>query len=145
MRTASRPLSSVVTAWGIALMLCGVSASASMDSSPKDDVKVRSKSVTGDLVYIGKRAISVEFSATAKSSEEMLLPVTAHTKVHGPKPLAELKRGDRVSVRYEQTYKAVAGEPDQILTTVATEITLLRSALPEGALRSAAPTPGPPQ
>lgn len=112
------------------------SAAAKPSSDVPDDAKVEEGTITGDIVTATKRAVSVEYARTGTASEEMLLPLDDTIKVEGPKTLAQLKPGDRVSVQYRQTYRDGKDGKRTILKTVAVKIVLLRSALPEGSLRT---------
>ena len=117
--------------------LLAVVSPAFAEQAMSPEERIVSKEVTGEVVYIGKRAISVEFSRTADSSNEMLLPVSGDTKVEMLRSLSELKRGDTVRVSYDQTMKESrdGGEP-LLLKTAATKVTLVRRAPPEGTLQS---------
>jgi len=100
------------------------------------DERVTEGTVTGEIVTATKHAISVEFARTATATEEMLLPLDAKVKVEGPKKLADLRPGDRVRVQYRQTYREGKNGERITLKTLATKIVLLRTAAPEGSLRS---------
>ena len=125
---------------GLVLAL-GLSGSlAWAEQAKKDQEKVVSKEVTGQVIWVGKRAISVEYDRTQESTYEMLLPVSSETKVERVKSLSELKRGDTVSVKYKQRSKKGEDGQDVILATVATKVALVRQASPEGTLRSKSET-----
>ena len=140
-RSASGPrrssLGFVVFAGLAFLMLTAVLASADSVGKDKDDEKMLSKEVTGEVVTVTKRAISVEFAHTADAAEEMLLPITKETKVERVRSLSELRRGDTVKVAYTQYYRDVneGGKP-VVLRTVATNVALLRNAPSGGMVRS---------
>jgi hypothetical protein len=89
---------------------------------------VMTKAVTGQVVWIGKRAISVETGRTATESQEMLIPIDGTTKVDRLTSLSELKPGDTVRVECQQTYKQLEDGSESLAATVATKIALLRSA-----------------
>ena len=118
-------------------------ASAEPASTPEDRETVVSKEVTGEVGYVGKRAISVEFARTADAIEEMLLPVNAETKVELLRSLGELKRGDTVRVQYDQTLQEREGGQQAAIKTVATKVTLVRRAPPPGTLQSKSETTTP--
>ena len=122
----------------------GAGATFAETSSPAGvgaEGTVVSKEVTGDVVYVGKRAISVEVSRTTASSTEMLLPVNEETTLELLRSFAELKRGDTVRVRYDQTVKEnIDGGDPLILKTVATTVTLVRRAPPPGTMQSKSET-----
>lgn len=106
-----------------------------------DDVTVQSKDITGEVVYVSRRSLSIEYKRSGGSLYEMLIPVDADTKVERVSSLAELKRGDRVRVHFNQLVKAAAeGEEPRIVKTVATKVALVREASPEGTLRSSTRT-----
>jgi hypothetical protein len=119
-------------------MVCclGLAADRAEGTAADEDAKVISKEVTGEVVYVGKRAISVEFDRTADGSMEMLIPIDGNTMAKHLQTLAQLKRGDRVRVLYQQTYKEDEQGERVILKTVATTVALVRRAVPEGTLRS---------
>lgn len=110
-------------------------AEGTSTAETKSDEQVEQKTVTGEVMGATKRAISVEFSRTPTESTEMLLPVDGKTAVERLKSLADLRRGDRVSVEYQQTYREDEHGERIILRTIATRVALLRSASNEGALR----------
>ncbi len=98
----------------------------------KPDVKTMEKKVTGTVMFIRKNKISVEFEATEEGGEDMYLPLDKEVKVQRVKDFSEIKQGDRVEVKYKQTYlepKEKGGEP-VILDTKGTLITVLKSAPP---------------
>lgn len=118
----------------LAVSLLADAARAEM-SEPQEHLV--SKTVTGTVVWAGKRAISVEFARTASKSEEMLIPIDDKTKVDRLlKSVSELKPGDTVRVGYQQTYKERDDGSEFLAATVATNISLVRSDAPEGTLRS---------
>ena len=100
------------------------------------DEKVEEKTLTGDIVSVNSRQISVEYAKTATQAEEMLFSLDKDVDVEGPKTLKQLVAGDRVQVLYRQTYREDEKGQRVILKTLAKDITLLRSATAEGALRS---------
>ena len=106
-------------------------------NAASDEPKTVQKEVTGEIVTVGKRAISVEFAHTADSSEEMLLPINKETKVERLRSLSELKRGDMVKVSYAQVYTETdeQGQPI-VLKTVATKVALLKNAPSGGMVRN---------
>jgi hypothetical protein len=114
----------------------GPSTFAYADASQRE-VKIRRKEVTGDVTYVTKRAISLEYSKSAETSFEMLLPVNENTRLERVKSLSELKPGDRIKVQYQQEYKEKDEEGNPIvLNTVATNVALLKHAATQGTLRS---------
>ncbi len=128
----------------VGFVLCGLQmASAFADTNKtakqqKDaDEKIEQKAVVGELVHMGKRAMSVEFAQSEAGTSEILLPINDRTKVERVRTLGDLKPGDRIEVQYEQTYKDGEGGIQIILRTMATRVTLLRSAAKQGNLRSA--------
>lgn len=94
----------------------------------KEGEKIAYDEVKGEVTVVGKRAISVEFSQTKDSSDEMLLPISPETKVTHAHGYEELKRGDTVRVTYRQVYRENEDGERIILKTTATEIARLRSA-----------------
>jgi hypothetical protein len=94
------------------------------------DEKKERKTVQGQVVYLGKRAISIEYATTEDGSFEMLVPIdSAQTKVRSPlRKISDLKAGDTVSVEYEQTY--VIDKDGKRINTGATaqSISLIRAA-----------------
>ena len=98
--------------------------------------KLYEATVSGEIVSTNRQALSVEYAKTNSTSEEMLLPVDDKVEVSGPKSLAELKPGDRVSVSYRQTYREDKDGQRIVLKTMATKISLLRSATGKGVLLS---------
>ena len=88
---------------------------------------VTMSSVTGTIVTMTKRAISVEYEATGDQTSEMLLPFASNVAVERVQSLKELKPGDTVKVDYRQRSLDDADGTHRILKTVATTITLVRS------------------
>ncbi|MCM8812270.1 MAG: hypothetical protein NC910_04400 [Candidatus Omnitrophica bacterium] len=95
-----------------------------------EDEKTDLREVIGQLVHVGKRSISVEFSRSKGQAEEMLIPITSETKLKSPlKSLAELQRGDTVEVKYKQAYR-LDREGTRIVTkTAAVQIGLVKQTL----------------
>lgn len=95
------------------------------------DEKVAERTVTGVVMFIRKNMISVEFNSGAQAGgEDRLLSLDENVKVKNIKDFSKIKRGDRVEVKYEETYlepKEIGGEPT-ILKTLGREITLLKNA-----------------
>lgn len=135
-----------LSAWvGMALLALGQSAWAkpAPDAAIRDGEKVEELSATGEIVAVTKQFLSIELARTSVSAQEMAFTLDEQVRVEGPKALAQLTPGDRVSVEYRRTSgEGPAGEP-VIRKTVATRIVLLRSALPEGTLRSEDSAAGP--
>jgi hypothetical protein len=129
-----------VAVFGVLLGLAASSGWAATEPAKKPTAKnqetVVSKTITGEVVWVGKRAISVEYDRTAESSYEMLVPVGGDTKVERIKSLSDLKRGDVVSVQYKQRSKKAEDGKDVVLGTMASHVALIRQASPDGALRS---------
>ena len=113
-------------------------AQASTDNAAaaNDEEKIEELTVAGDITNITTSMMTLETARTQNASEEMLLPLDKHVRIEGPKSLAQLQTGDRVSVQYRRTYRNDNDRGKVILKTLATKIMLLRSALPEGTLRS---------
>ena len=96
-------------------------------TTPDPDVKKLRRIVEGQVVYVSKRSISVEYEEK-KQMQEMLLPLGAELKVEGVASLLELKRGDRVKVGVEQTYREVPDGEPSLLKTEALVIILVQRA-----------------
>ena len=127
-------------AWACTVLLAilvGTAARPGAGWAAETKETVVSKEVTGDITYVGKRSISVETGRTGSASQEMLLPVSADTKFDLLRSLGELKRGDTVRVKYDQTLKEKElGKEPSLLKTIATKVTLVRRAPPPGTLQS---------
>ena len=111
---------------------------ATVVAAPIDDAKVMVKSVTGKVVAMTKRNLSVEYEARATASgteiSEMLLPFGKEMALEHLTNLDELKRGDTVSVRFKQRYHDdVKGNPI-LLSTEILSVTLMKN--DTGALQS---------
>ena len=117
------------------LLLLVVAAPAVGADTGNSEEKLAYKEVTGTVVHVGKRAISVEYAVTKDGSYEMILPFDADLKLARLRSLSELKAGDTVKVGYQQTYLDGDDGKPVVLKTVATMITLLRTA-PKTALHS---------
>ena len=116
--------------WGrrIAAIVVACVSGVALGSMPVQaavgDEKVETRVITGDVVWAGKQAISIESARTENTSEEMLLPLDKTTTIDGPKRLTELTRGDHVSVSYRQTYREKQDGTSGLVKTTATRITL---------------------
>ena len=96
----------------------------------KPEERIVQKEVSGQVIWVGKRAISVEYDRTASEVLEILLPFDGKTlKLERLKSLAELKRGDTIHVRYNQTLRKneETGE-ESVVNTAATQVALVRQA-----------------
>ena len=121
----------------LVLAVCAFHAMARAElTGMSEDEHVVTKDVSGQVVMVRKRALSIETSRTGSESAEMLIPVNVDTKLEHLKALTDLKEGDTVTVQYQQTSR---DEHDQqvVLKTVATRVSLVKEASPEGTLRSA--------
>jgi len=99
--------------------------------------KIQYGEVTGTVSAVNKMGIAVEYSRTRTGSSEMYLPLSDRVRLERLRSLAELQPGATVKVRYEQVYKEGEKEDQQIiLKTVATAVSLVRSAPKEGTLGS---------
>lgn len=122
--------------WGLlgpalAVGLCAASTGVAQEEPVKAKERIVKQEVTGQVVWVGKRAISVEYERTANESFEMLLPFDSQAlKLEQLKNLAELKPGDTVRVQYNQTLKKVDDQDDigTVANTIATVIALVRQA-----------------
>lgn len=98
-------------------------------AAKEDDVKKSRRIVEGNVGYVSKRAISVEYETKPDESYEMLLPLSADLKLEGGlKSVTELKRGDRVKVGIEQANREVSGSGPVLLKTEALVIVLVQRA-----------------
>jgi len=98
------------------------SAKADVAEQAEDDKKMVSKSVTGKIVAVTKRSLSVE-----AGTEEFLLPFGKDMKLERIKSLADLKRGDTVAVGFDQTYRHDEDGQETLAGTVVTAIALVRT------------------
>ena len=111
---------------GVALLMAPTPSWADQPAAP--ETKIERHSVTGQLVHVGYRSMSVEFANTAEGSFERLVPFEPDVKLAHVKSVRELKRGDTIRVDYADVYqKDVKGEW-KIIKTAATEIALIKSA-----------------
>ncbi len=96
-------------------------------ATPEAEAKTERRIVEGKVVSVSKRSISVEYEEK-KQMQEMLLPLGADLKLEGVASLLELKRGDRVKVGVEQTYRGVPDGEPALLKTEALVIVLVQPA-----------------
>jgi hypothetical protein len=92
------------------------------------DAKIERRIVEGHISTVTKRAINVEYETKGSESFEMMLPLAAQVKVEGAAALADLKRGDRVKVGIEQTYRQSDKGERVILKTEALVVALVQRA-----------------
>ena len=97
-------------------------------AAPADDAKATIKSVTGTVVAMTKRSLSLEYKVEEKGASELLLPFGADMQFERLKSLHDLHPGDTVTVLYRQRYHDAedGGEPI-ILSTDITSLTLVKS------------------
>ena len=97
-------------------------------TAAEDDAKATIKSVTGTVVAMTKRSLSLEYKVEEKGASELLLPFGADMQLERLKSLRDLKPGDTVLVRYRQRYRDSedGGEPI-ILSTDITSLTLVKN------------------
>jgi hypothetical protein len=126
-----------VVVFGVLLGLVASSgwAAETGKKDAKEQETVVSKIVTGEVVWVGKWALSIEVNRTEESSTDMLIPYDKKTKLERLKELAQLRRGDTVQIECEQRYtKDEKGEP-VLSGTMAKKVSLVRQAV-SGALQS---------
>ena len=108
-------------------------------ATPVDDAKVMVKSVTGRVVSMTKRNLSLEYETktTASGTEisEMLLPFGKEMALERLGKLTDLKPGDTVSVRFKQRYHEDDKGNPILLSTEILAVTLMKN--DTGALQSA--------
>lgn len=115
--------------------ICALQAFAKELPAPSE--RMDTLEVSGTVVSVSKQAFSLEFSRTQSESLEMVLPVDEKTRCQRFRGVSELRPGDRVKVKYQQTYEDGAEkEKKTILKTLATEIAMLKRAPEEGSLLS---------
>ncbi len=100
-------------------------------TAPVDDAKVMIKSVTGKVVSMTKRNLSVEYETktTASGTEisEMLLPFGKEMALERLTSLKELKPGDTVSVRFKQRYHEDEKGNPILLSTEILSVALMKN------------------
>ncbi len=123
--------------WTCLLVLMTALLPAASAEPVEETAQAIIKQVTGSVVNVNTRTISVEYDQKAGTSYEMLLPLAKKDELHLAhfQTLAELKRGDTVTVTYRETYKMGDDGKPVPLTTLATEVALVKRAT-EGAFRS---------
>ena len=113
--------------WAAAL---GLAVAAAMPAASAleemDHSEVAAKSISGQVIFISSRAISVEYDSTETSSKETLLPINDKTALDHLRSVKELKRGDLVRVEFEQTFREDASGQRVVLGTVATRVALVK-------------------
>lgn len=110
--------------------------------APEEHLRMEEKTITGTVVAVTKRSLSLEYQRDSTESYEMLLPFGPHMRferLHDPK---ELKRGDTVTVGYQQAYRdnADKDKSETLVKTIVTSISLMKSGT-----QSLATTGGPSQ
>ena len=107
----------------------GSAQQAAVKPSLPDDAKKKREVIEGQVVYVGKRAMSVEFKQSKEGGFEMQLPYGEKMTVEGVKSVSELHYGDRVKVGVEQTYRDMPeGKEPQILKTEVLVVALVSRA-----------------
>ncbi len=116
----------VIAGW---LVLCGAAPAGAEPGKMKDDaVTVTSKTVTGRLDLVMPKFINVVYDRKGDAEYEMELPYDAKLKVVNKRSLSEMKRGDTVSVKYEE--KSWVDEKGmEHKSRKATEVVLLKTAV----------------
>ncbi len=119
------------------VVLCGVFWAPLLQAEMSEsEEKTQYGEVTGSVSAVSKQGIADEYSRTRKSSSEMFLPLSDHVRLVRMADLGQLKAGDTVKVRYEQTYTEDKDGKRTVLNTTGTEIAMMRRAPPEGTLAS---------
>ena len=136
----AKPCLTRLVVLAVSMLLWMPNSTADEPSHKKDEGITITQEVTGTVVAMTKQSISVEYAKT-DASYELLLPFGNNLQLEHLKSLSELKQGDTVSVQYQQTYKDHDKGEREILKTVATRLTLVRSATPQAALNSRARAP----
>ena len=109
-------------------------AKAPANKAEERKIKHRNKSVEGAVMFIRKDRMSVEFSQNGEEGgEDILLSLDKKIKLKKAKDLSEIRPGDKVRVKYVETYlePQKKGQSPIILSMVGTEIELLKKANPE--------------
>ena len=122
-----RLLVCLVLAWA---WLCHMpwALAASNGPAKEDAVTVTSKTVTGELDLIMPKFINMIYDRKGGTEYEMELPYDANLKVVNRRSVSELKRGDIVSVKYdEQSW--VDGKEMEHKSRKATEVMFLKTAV----------------
>jgi hypothetical protein len=122
--------------WALLLCFSALLWGTSTAVVGQEEGQVEMKAVTGVIGGLSKTAVAVEYSSTPERSAEILLPISEETQFQGVKGLSELKEGDTVVVRYEQTSRKGETGERIVLKTTATSIALVRQAPQEGILSS---------
>lgn len=65
---------------------------------------VESKEVTGEVVFLTTRMVTIEFNRTDTGSTEILIPVDELTQFTHLQDLQDIQQGDTVTVTYTDTY-----------------------------------------
>ena len=120
---------------GVALLVVAGMALGALETPVKaaeqglsdPEIHVASKTVTGTIVAMTKRSLSVEYSNTAQESFELLLPFGDEMSLERIKSVSELKRGDTVSVGYRQFSRDDGAGNRTILKTAIASIALVKS------------------
>jgi hypothetical protein len=109
------------------LTFCAPASTHGAEGEQKKDRQLTLE-VVGQISSINSRTISVEFSRSKTSAEEVLIPLTSETVLQSPlRSLSQLQRGDTVKVRY---IKVVRDNPDGqlVVRSAAKQITRLKEA-----------------
>lgn len=104
-------------------------ADTAVDPKFKDAKKV-TKFIVGTVAYIGKNRMSVEFGSDETGSEEILLTLDPKMKLSGVKKFTDLKYGDKVEVKYRQSYLEPGKKGDEpfVLAMEIIEVKLVEKA-----------------
>ena len=90
--------------------------------------KVDEKTITGEVMGMTKRSISIEYSRTTQESFDMLMPVDDKTQFTRLESLADLHHGDTITVTYRQWSTVGADGVLMVMKSVAKDVTLIRRA-----------------
>ena len=130
-------LTPILLAASVSLLVVGLAEAGISDHARDLEEQVAYEEVKGRVVSVSTHAISVEYSQKDQASYEMLLPLTRDIRLSHLRSLSELKPGDTVTVKYAQTYKENDQGEKVILSTVATNLALMRRAPTSALLRGA--------
>lgn len=102
----------------------------------KPKIKTETRQVSGEVAGISQNFIAVLYDQDSKASYEIALAVDKDARLERVKDIKDIKAGDSVTVRYEETIE-IEGKITKVKSRIAKVISFVKAA-PKGELEAPA-------
>lgn len=85
------------------------------------------KTITGTIVAMNKRTLSVEYQPTPEETYELLLPYDDTVTLERVRAMQELKPGDTIQVTFRQVYRPREDGEPMLMKTTTTAVALVKT------------------